>query len=257
MELTLVSSKEEIIENLINFSNYRFSNDESAFDYFKERLKKGKIFVCAIYENKYIFCPSRFVGYKNCTIQKHNNATNKNGSITTPLINRLLGENHTYNKIAEEKYLQLCTELNISPDNRSRTYWVINITSRNIDSSYNGFPDEENQPSEFLEGNVKQIYVNRYERNAAARDDCLKKHGYNCSVCSFNFESFYGDIGKNFIHVHHLKPISSIGKNYVLNPKDDLRPVCPNCHAMLHKYNPPLSIEELKLKIALQEQSNH
>jgi 5-methylcytosine-specific restriction protein A len=59
----------------------------------------------------------------------------------------------------------------------------------------------------------------------------------------------YGDIGKGFIHVHHLKPVSQIGETYEVDPINDLRPVCPNCHAMLHRPEETLTIEELKLMV--------
>lgn len=63
-----------------------------------------------------------------------------------------------------------------------------------------------------------------------------------------NFFDFYGEIGEGFIHVHHLTPIHQIGKEYKVNYKEDLAPVCPNCHAMLHRKingNEP-TISELK-----------
>jgi 5-methylcytosine-specific restriction protein A len=96
------------------------------------------------------------------------------------------------------------------------------------------------------EGSVTQITQTRYERNIHARNECLKYFGYSCVVCDFNFEKYYGTIGYKFIHVHHLTQVATIGKEYSVNPIIDLRPVCPNCHAMLHKQNPPLTIEELK-----------
>ena len=111
------------------------------------------------------------------------------------------------------------------------------------------YPDEVSN-IEFIEGNSKKVFVNIYERNNEAKRICLKEHGYTCFVCQFNFENIYGDLGKNFIHVHHLKPLSEIKEAYKINPIDDLCPVCPNCHAMLHKRNPPYSIDELKNIIA-------
>ena len=60
------------------------------------------------------------------------------------------------------------------------------------------------------------------------------------------FLNTYGELGEEFIHVHHLKSIADIGKAYRLNPVEDLRPLCPNCHAMIHAKNPTLSIDELK-----------
>ncbi|EHY9858309.1 HNH endonuclease, partial [Vibrio parahaemolyticus] len=62
----------------------------------------------------------------------------------------------------------------------------------------------------------------------------------------FSFSEVYGEIGKNFIHVHHIKPLAGISEEYAVEPTKDLVPVCPNCHAMLHTQNPPLSIDELK-----------
>ncbi|GAB3533154.1 hypothetical protein GCM10027443_18160 [Pontibacter brevis] len=100
----------------------------------------------------------------------------------------------------------------------------------------------------YFEGKAKEVTQTRYERNPKARKVCLYHHGYSCVVCGFNFENEFGEIGKNFIHVHHLNPVSEIGQEYLLNPIEDLRPVCPNCHSMLHMKRPPFSIEEIMLK---------
>ncbi len=112
------------------------------------------------------------------------------------------------------------------------------------------FPDEVHNSGHFPEGATKQVTVNVYERSVKARRACLNEYGYICSVCGFDFEKVFGAIGNGFIHVHHLIDLASIGKEYKVNPKDDLRPVCPNCHAMLHKSKPAYSIEELKKVIS-------
>lgn len=99
------------------------------------------------------------------------------------------------------------------------------------------------------EGALIKVLANKYERNQKARKECVAKKGYKCIVCGQDFEATYGEIGKGFIHVHHLTPISTIGKEYQLNVDTDLVPVCPNCHYMLHRKNPPYTIEELKDKL--------
>jgi hypothetical protein len=109
--------------------------------------------------------------------------------------------------------------------------------------------DEIRDPTSLHEGAVTQVVVNAYERNPRARQECIAHYGSRCSVCDFDFEQVYGEIGRDFIHVHHLVPLSEIGKEYQINPVQDLRPVCPNCHAMLHRRMPPLSVLELKEKI--------
>lgn len=98
----------------------------------------------------------------------------------------------------------------------------------------------------FTEGKKSKISVSIYERNAKARKVCLDHYGYNCTVCDFNFEKKYGDIGKNYIHVHHLIELSSLSQEYKVDPVKDLRPVCANCHAMLHQRRPAYSIEEMR-----------
>lgn len=108
------------------------------------------------------------------------------------------------------------------------------------------YDDEIQRDAVYIEGSVTSIKVNYYERNQAARKACLDLMGDSCVVCGFNFKSVYGDVGNGFIHVHHKVELSFIKESYSINPKNDLVPVCPNCHAMLHRKQPAYSIEELK-----------
>jgi predicted HNH restriction endonuclease len=107
-------------------------------------------------------------------------------------------------------------------------------------------PSEDHAAEETFEGTQATIYVNRYERDPKARRACISVYGPICAVCGFDFGKTYGDIGIGFIHVHHLHPLSAVGKKHKVNPRLDLRPVCPNCHEMLHRRSPPFSIEELR-----------
>ena len=107
------------------------------------------------------------------------------------------------------------------------------------------FPEEVPLPETVLEGAMQSVLVNRYERNPIGRARCIEKWGTTCTVCGFDFHKRYGDLGLGYIHVHHLKPLSEIREEYELDPVADLRPVCANCHSMLHRSIPPLSIESL------------
>jgi 5-methylcytosine-specific restriction protein A len=106
---------------------------------------------------------------------------------------------------------------------------------------------------DFAEGRVTHINLKRYERNPQARRLCIDHYGTACSVCEFDFKLKYGEIGQDFIHIHHLKQISQTGRIQI-NPVRDLRPVCANCHAMLHKRAVPYTIEELKAIIKNHQQ---
>ena len=115
----------------------------------------------------------------------------------------------------------------------------------NLDNALKSLITNANANS-FVEGSLKVIGVNRYERNVNARKECIKHFGYKCRICGFDFKETYGVLGENYIQVHHVTPISLIGEDYIVNPIKDLIPICPNCHAMIHLKNPTLTVEELK-----------
>lgn len=88
--------------------------------------------------------------------------------------------------------------------------------------------------------------VRQFERSRINRAACIEIHGTSCKICNFSFKQTYGKTGDGFIHVHHIVPLSLVSESYILNPATDLIPVCPNCHAMLHRRVPPYSINDIK-----------
>jgi hypothetical protein len=98
------------------------------------------------------------------------------------------------------------------------------------------------------EGLSKSDLLTKYERSHLNRSLCLAYHGYDCKVCGINLKDKYGDIARDFIHVHHLNPISESG---IIKPDPikDFVPLCPNCHAIAHLKNPPLTVEEIQIKL--------
>jgi 5-methylcytosine-specific restriction protein A len=108
------------------------------------------------------------------------------------------------------------------------------------------FANEVEAPERYWEGAVRQIAVDAYERDPRARKACLAHHGRACGICGFDFGNSYGELGRDFIHVHHLRPLGEIREEHRIDPAKDLIPVCPNCHAMLHMKSPPLSPAELR-----------
>lgn len=118
-----------------------------------------------------------------------------------------------------------------------------------VDQFLNDYTSSElDVPSNCYEGAKYSVVVNKYERSSIARMKCIKKYGCKCIVCGMDFEQKYGEIGKGFIHIHHVVPIAKIGKEYKVDYEKDLVPVCPNCHAMLHHSGDgtALTVDELK-----------
>lgn len=112
--------------------------------------------------------------------------------------------------------------------------------------------DEDTLP----EGAVRRVVVNAYERNPVARRRCIEHHGYCCSVCGVLLSSLYGSIAEHFIEVHHRVPLGQIGRRYHVDPVKDLAPICPNCHAIIHRRNPALTIDEARKLLTTAKPAN-
>lgn len=96
------------------------------------------------------------------------------------------------------------------------------------------------------EGNLKTSTTNTYERNANNRIRCIEHYGFKCYVCGFDFQKEYGKVGENFIEVHHVVPLSKIKENHEVDPIRDMRPMCSNCHSMIHRTKNCPDIEDFK-----------
>ena len=111
-------------------------------------------------------------------------------------------------------------------------------------------PDEVTEAMPFLEGAVVSVRTNAHERNPAARAACIAHHGCRCAACDLDFGEAYGALGEGFIHVHHIEPLGDAEGERIVDPVRDLVPVCPNCHAMLHRTRPPLEVAQLRAHLA-------
>ncbi len=240
-----VSTVDQIAANLRVFDGYRTSNDAQRQEFYRDRLRLGKKLVGGVIGGSYAFAPSRFVGYEECSLERHVAFPYKHGTLTTQAISSLLGSPNE-DSVLEARYIALCVSAGVEPSRKQRAYWMLpdgleaDDVLRHGDG---GFPDEVDH---YLEGATARVVINAYERDPKARSACLQHYGYDCAVCGLNFERQYGAVGLSFIHVHHLRPISRSNGPRAVDPIVDLRPVCPNCHAMLHKSDPPFTISELQ-----------
>jgi 5-methylcytosine-specific restriction protein A len=98
----------------------------------------------------------------------------------------------------------------------------------------------------YPEGAVTTVQTNRFERDRRNRAATIAIHGTSCLACGLDMGRLYGDIAEGFIEVHHVTPVSQIGEGYVIDPANDLVPLCPNCHAVAHRRSPPFSVDEIR-----------
>ena len=111
--------------------------------------------------------------------------------------------------------------------------------------------DDPTSPEARTEGGEKVFISKRRERDPKLREQALALHGYDCMSCGFNFEAFYGEIGKGFIEVHHVVPLAD-AKERRTDPENDLVVLCANCHRMVHRQKGIcLSLNEIRSHITL------
>ena len=121
-----------------------------------------------------------------------------------------------------------------------------------IELDNSGFKDDDYESIGIVgsttEGKKIYYYGKRYERNQGIRNAVISIQGYKCKICGFDFEEFYGDVGHEYIEVHHIKPLCK--GEQTPDPKTDLIVVCSNCHKMLHRNkSKTLTPDELKSQI--------
>jgi hypothetical protein len=102
--------------------------------------------------------------------------------------------------------------------------------------------------SEAMEGETSKKEVKFRQRNRALVAAKKAASDYCCEVCEFSFEKTYGPLGKAFIIAHHIEPLG--GRTGASRMSwEDIKLICANCHAMLHKQIPPLSPGELRRRL--------
>jgi hypothetical protein len=110
----------------------------------------------------------------------------------------------------------------------------------------------DERESEVSEGEIKEALRRHRKRERRLRSEKVAvymkdKEGHlPCEVCSFDFTDFYGEIGKNFAEVHHLKPLHDRTRPSKTK-LSDLAVLCANCHRMAHSGRTAVrSLDELR-----------
>jgi hypothetical protein len=115
--------------------------------------------------------------------------------------------------------------------------------------------DTETVNEKLIEGEIRTVTTLSPERNPKARKQCLQEHGYRCAACDQNLEEIYGSLGREVIEVHHLNPLAKSRGKHVVDPIKDSRPVCPNCHTVIHSRKQPYLIDEIRSALQLDKKS--
>ncbi len=109
------------------------------------------------------------------------------------------------------------------------------------------------------EGALEVVSVKHRERSQKLRKakvkELMEQEGtLSCKACGFDFSKAYGSHGKNYIEIHHLKPVHEMEISGAKTQLDEalkkVVPLCSNCHRMMHRTPAQvLSVTELKTLI--------
>ncbi len=192
---------------------------------------------------------------------------------------RLSSKGYRNNIVALAKRVCKAKGLHLVGTDDQPTYWIVLATGRHVKKrqgifewelrpelvealdeflSEDGIEPEDDSPAPIvdyvvevpgdgMEGKKVVVFSTRYERSKENRKDAIKYHGTRCMACGIDFGEVYGEVGRGFIEVHHIVPLSQSHEKVSVNPKTDLVCLCANCHRMVHRrHNAILSVEELR-----------
>lgn len=213
----------------------------------------GRYFHWFYFEELGSFAPSKFVGYVGTTVQNYESAGT--GTDTTRVLGKFFSQvqrpSQQFDALAEQLAAWLDGHgVSLSRKTFEGTGGIYVRRGATSLSSLRPRGEEQEEAQEaFYEGAPVEVWQTKYERDPRARKACLDHHGYACRVCLMDFEARFGSIGRAFIHVHHIHPLSLIGSRRRVDPIVDLVPLCPNCHAMIHKLPLPQTVEALRARL--------
>ncbi len=235
-----------LTQNINTLENYLIEGTDEERQEASKLIRKGICFVSYMIESELRFAPSRFIGYENNSLSKHS-IVEIDGRITNKVINKILKPNKLKVGIYEKEYLEYCTKLGIKPQIKGgafgvkRKYWFLKLE--------HDFRNNKLMEDEFPEGKIVERMHKVRERKSKvvrlAKLNFKKKHGkLFCQVCKFDFKKKYGEIGENFIEGHHTIAVSNMPPDYKTKP-EEIAMLCSNCHRMVHKSRPWLTMEQL------------
>jgi len=241
----LITILKQLEQNINNVEKYLAVGTDEEKTEMSNLIKRGTCFVAYSIGDEIRFAPSRFLGYVYNELYKHA-TSHKDGRQTNKAINEILEAKPARNSTLEKKYFSYCNNLGIQPNENGafgapRKFWTLKLQQ--------DFQDNEELTGEFPEGKVVERTHKARERNnqviQIAKSNFKRKHGkLFCQVCGFDFENKYGKVGKEFIEAHHTIAVSDMTPEHKTKP-EDIAMLCANCHRMVHKRRPWLTMKEL------------
>jgi predicted HNH restriction endonuclease len=241
----LIKNLKQLEQNIARVERYISVGSEEDKNETCNLIKRGTCFIAYSVGNEVRFAPSRFLGYVYNELYKHA-LSEKDGRETNKAISAILQTMPLQNSSLEQKYFDYCFSLGIKPNKNGafgapRKFWTLKLK--------HDFQEKEDLSDEFPEGRIVERTHKARERNIQvvkmAKDNFRRIYGkLFCQICGFDFGKTYGKIGEDFIEGHHTIALSDMTPDYKTKP-EEIAMLCSNCHRMVHKRRPWLTMAEL------------
>ncbi|OWP62202.1 hypothetical protein CDA63_15390 [Hymenobacter amundsenii] len=252
--MRLTSSHDDIAANIKTLETYLHGNDAEARELAVGLLERGTYFIVAELNGAMRFYPSSFVGFQENSAKKHLKNAGSGVRATTGALEKTMRALPFASAKLNALYLEYARSVGIEnpkekpPYAKARRFWLTPGNSLNL--SLSDFPNAANDHPYFPEGNAAARLHHHLDRRRkateASRHAFIHEHGHlYCQVCSFDFEKTYGTTGIDYIEFHHTVPPAETTDSY--KPKaEEYVLVCANCHRMLERHRPWLTLPEVK-----------
>lgn len=243
-------SWEQVLDNLKEFSTVLNNPDSIAYK------RMSQYFHWYYFPDEDCFAPAKFLGYPNTTIENYDGDGHGGEAIKAlaPYFDMLESNSEKFRDLYTKLVQFVPKKINVKTRYGTGGIYILKEKYQKgiiyLKQSLLDLEaiDSENDYSE--EGSKKGCLTSYYERDPKLRAKAINIHGTKCKACGFDFEKVYGIHGKDYIEVHHLKPLYTLGKIMNINAKLDMTVLCSNCHRMVHrKKDAPLTLEDLKSKL--------
>jgi hypothetical protein len=229
--MDFVSTRKQVIDNVIRFNGYANSKRPSERQFFIEHAHQGSNYVCLRTGGLILLAPSRFVGYADNTAIRHVSNTARHGTKTTGEIDSILGP-HGPTDDGEKCYNDMCHEHNLKPTARARSYWHLEAAA---DPGEDEVDFTHFDPSDFpLDPVAREVVVKRIERGEAG-EWVKMMNGHKCQLCdALGLEQrlFATKAGNTYVEAHHAIPVSerqagTLHASFIMS-------LCANHHRQMH-----------------------
>lgn len=235
----------ELKKNIETLENFLTSGLPNQIEDAHKLIKQGTCFVAYNAGLETRFAPSRYLGYSDNEPYKY--LLDIDGRETNKVITDILGVAPTENESLDNEYSKYCRSLGFEPSKTGRVgaprkFWILELSE--------DFPANTQTSDGFPEGKIVERMHRSRERNSKvielAKSNFKNKHGkLFCEVCHFNFIDKYGEVGEDYIEGHHTVWVSDMPADYKSKP-EEIALLCANCHRMVHRKRPWLTMDNLK-----------